>query len=58
MQQVFRIRGSTDVRHHFWGGLVAKREIGIIHTIKSEYQHADFLTKPLDTDAFKFHLNS
>ena len=43
-----------DVRHHFLRELVTNGEIVVIH-VKSEYQHADFLTKALGTNAFRFH---
>ena len=43
-----------DVRHHFLRELVTKGEIEIIHVL-SEYQHADFLTKSLNTHSFRFH---
>ena len=45
-----------DVRHHFLRELVEKGEFEISH-VESEYQHADFLTKPLCKDAFRFHRN-
>ena len=45
-----------DVRHHFLRELVESGEFQISH-VKSELQHADFLTKPLSKDAFRFHRN-
>ena len=45
-----------DVRHHFLRERVANGEFQIVH-VPSEDQHADFLTKPLDTQAFRFHRN-
>lgn len=45
-----------DVRHHFLRELVEKGEFEITH-VRSEYEHADFLTKPLPKDAFRFHRN-
>ena len=43
-----------DVRHHFLRELVDKGEFFIAH-VESEYQQADFLTKPLDRNSFEFH---
>ena len=43
-----------DVRHHFLRELVERKELDIIH-VASEYQHADFLTKPLLQADFEFH---
>ena len=43
-----------DVRHHFLRELVTKGEIKTIHVL-SEYQHADFLTKSMNTHSFRFH---
>lgn len=45
-----------DVRHHFLRELVERKELDIIH-VASEYQHADFLTKPLLQADFEFHRN-
>ena len=45
-----------DVRHHFFRERVADQEFQIVH-VPSEEQHVDFLTKPLDTEAFRFHRN-
>ena len=45
-----------DVRHHFIRGLVARKEISLIH-VASEFQHADFMTKVLPTGGFTFHRN-
>ena len=45
-----------NVRHHFLRERVANGEFQIVH-VRSEGQHADFLTKPLDTEAFRFHRN-
>ena len=45
-----------DVRYHFFRERVANGEFQIVHVL-SEEQHADFLTKPLDMEAFRFHRN-
>ena len=45
-----------DVRHHFLREHVENGEFEISH-VESKYQHADFLTKPLAKDAFRFHRN-
>ena len=45
-----------DVLHHFLRELVAKGTISITH-VRSAWQHADFLTKPLSAEAFQFHCN-
>ena len=44
------------VRHHFLQEHVDNGEFEISH-VESKYQHADFLTKPLAKDAFRFHRN-
>ena len=43
-----------DVRHHFLRELVARKEIAITH-VRSDLQHADFLTKAITQDSFEFH---
>ena len=43
-----------DVRHHFLRELVSMGEFSITH-VEFKYQHADFLTKPLDRNSFEFH---
>ena len=45
-----------DVRHQFLRELGAKGTISITH-VRSAWQHADFLTKPLSTEAFQLHCN-
>jgi len=45
-----------DVRHHFLREHVENGEFKISH-VQSKYQHADFLTKPLAKDSFRFHRN-
>ena len=45
-----------DVRHHYRRKRVANGEFEVIH-VSSALQHADFLTKPLHTKAFRFHRN-
>lgn len=45
-----------DVRHHFLRERVANGEFEVVH-VASTLQHADFLTKPLHTEAFRFHRN-
>ena len=45
-----------DVRHHFLREHVENGEFKISH-VESKYQHADFSTKPLAKDAFRFHTN-
>ncbi|CAM9497748.1 unnamed protein product [Laminaria digitata] len=45
-----------DVRHHFLRELVAKGTISIAH-VRSKWQHADLLTKPLSAETFQFHCN-
>ena len=44
------------VRHHFLRERVANGEFEVVH-VSSALQHADFLTKPLHTEAFRFHRN-
>lgn len=46
-----------DVRHYFPRKLVEKGEFNISH-VQSKFQHAEFLTKLLSKDAFRFHRNS
>ena len=43
-----------DVRHHFLRELVLRGDFSIVH-VESEKQHADFLTKALTNEAFRFH---
>ena len=43
-----------DVRHHFLRELVKEQTIKIEH-VETSLQHADVLTKPLDTRAFRMH---
>jgi len=43
-----------DVRHHFLRELVKEQTIKIEH-VDTSLQHADVLTKPLDTRAFRVH---
>ena len=45
-----------DIRHHFLRERVANGEFNIVHVSSGE-QHADFLTKALDTEAFRLHRN-
>ncbi|CAM9770087.1 unnamed protein product [Sphacelaria rigidula] len=47
---------DIDVRNHFIRELVGRNEVSVIH-VRSEYQHADFLTKVLPTESFEFHRN-
>ena len=42
-----------DVRHHFLRELVRQRDIKVVH-VRSEFQHADILTKALAFDLFAF----
>ena len=44
----------TDVRHDFLRGHVENGELKISH-VQSNYQDADFLTKILAKDAFRFN---
>ena len=46
----------VDVRHHFLRELVEKRGCSISH-VQSNFQHANFLTKPLGKESFRFHRN-
>ena len=48
------ISEHIDVRHRFVRDLVARKGISIAHVV-SEYQHADFLTKPISKESFDFH---
>lgn len=43
-----------DTRHHFLREKVESGEICITH-VRSEFQHADFLTKALPTEVFEYH---
>ena len=45
-----------NVRHHFLRERVANGEFQIVR-VPSEEHNADFLTIPLDTEAFPFHRN-
>jgi len=45
-----------DIRHHFIRERVANGEFRVVH-VRSELQHADFLTKPLHREAFCTHRN-
>ena len=45
-----------DIRHHFLRERVATGEFRVVH-VASEFQHADFLTKPLHREAFYVHRN-
>ena len=45
-----------DIRHHFIRERVANGEFRFVH-VRSDYQHADFLTKPLHREAFCVHRN-
>ena len=44
----------VDVRHHFLRELVRQGDISVNH-VRSEYQHADILTKVLASDLFAIH---
>ena len=46
----------VDVRHQFPRELIVKRAISITH-VRSAWQHADSLAKPLSAGAFQFHRN-
>lgn len=48
---------QIDVRRHSLSELVAKGKICVTRRVRSEYQRADSLTKPLSTEAFQFHGN-
>ena len=43
-----------DVSHHFLRELVRQRDIKVVQ-VRSEFQHADILTKALAFDLFAFH---
>ena len=43
-----------DIRHHWLRELIAQKKMRIDH-VASELQHADVLTKPLETKAFRTH---
>ena len=45
-----------DIRHHFLRERVANGEFRVVH-VRSDLQHADFLTKPLHREAFCVHRN-
>ena len=45
-----------DIRHHFIRERVANGEFRVVH-VRSDLQHADFLTKPLHREAFYVHRN-
>ena len=45
-----------DVRHHFLRELVATGTVSNTHVL-SAWQQADFLTRPLSAEAFRFHCN-
>ena len=45
-----------DTRHHFLRERVANGEFRVVH-VRSEEQHADFLTKPLSKSLFDSHRN-
>ena len=45
-----------DVRHHSLREHVASGEFEVVH-VSSALQHADFVTKPLQTEAFRFRSN-
>ena len=45
-----------DVRHHFLRQRDAHGAFEVVH-VSSTLQHADFLTKPSNTEAFRFHRN-
>ena len=45
-----------DIRHHFLRERVANREFRVVR-VRSDLQHADFLTKPLHRGAFCVHRN-
>ena len=46
----------TDIRHLFLRERVANGEFRVVH-VRSDLQHADFLTKPLHREAFCVHRN-
>lgn len=41
-----------DIRHHFIRDIVKRGEIKIVH-VRTEFQHADLLTKNLNGDAYR-----
>ena len=43
-----------DIRHHFIRERVANGEFRVVH-VRSDLQHADFITKPLHREAFCVH---
>ena len=43
-----------EIRHHFIRKRVANGEFRVVH-VRSDLQHADFLTKPLHKEAFCAH---
>ena len=45
-----------DIRHHFLRERVANGEFRVVH-VRSDSQHADFLTKPLHRETFCVHRN-
>ena len=45
-----------NIRHHFIRERVANGEFRVVH-VRSDLQHADFLTKPLHREAFYVHRN-
>ena len=45
-----------DIRRHFLRERVANGEFRVVH-VRSDLQHADFLTKPLHREAFYVHRN-
>ena len=45
-----------DIRHRFIRERVANGEFRVVH-VRSDLQHADFLTKPLHREAFYVHRN-
>ena len=46
----------VDFRHHFLRERVANGEFRVVH-VRSDLQHADFLTKPLHRETFCVHRN-
>jgi len=45
---------NVDVRYHFIREFIEKGDFSVIH-VNSEYQRAEFVTKPLDKSSFAFH---